>query len=135
MAIALTDAFAAAHTQSITHRDLKPANIMVTAEGRIEVLDFGLAVVLQSSNASQLPTKTAQRDLVVGTPLYMSPEQAEGTPLDARSDIFSLGLVFYEMLQTGQRAFGGFSHGSGICTLDSAGHAPARDDGPSGRSA
>ena len=111
IAIPLADAVAAAHQEGITHRDLKPDNVMESDDGRIKVLDFGLAkpqaAMGSSARDSDLPTaQRTQEGRILGTFAYMSPEQAEGKPLDARSDIFSLGVLFYEML-TGQRPFRG----------------------------
>jgi serine/threonine protein kinase/tetratricopeptide (TPR) repeat protein len=111
LAMPLADALAAAHQKQITHRDLKPANVMVAADGRVKVLDFGLAVAQQrGSDRAELataPQLTAPGTLI-GTVPYMSPEQLEGTALDHRTDLFSLGVMFYEML-TGVRPFGGTS--------------------------
>jgi len=111
IAIPLADAVAAAHQEGITHRDLKPDNMMVGEDGRIKVLDFGLAKPTSGfagvGSESDAPTaaKTAA-GVILGTVNYMSPEQAQGKTVDARSDIFSLGVVFYEML-TGVRPFRG----------------------------
>ncbi len=119
VAIPLADAVAAAHQQGITHRDLKPANVMISDAGRIKVLDFGLAkaVVGDGSRHTQPPTQTAtQAGHTVGTPAYMSPEQAQGEPVDTRSDIFSLGIVFYEML-TGRRPFDGSNPASVLSSI------------------
>ncbi len=102
-------AVAAAHEKGITHRDLKPGNVMVSAQGRVRVLDFGLAKVSVPSadpEATELPTLAlTQEGLMVGTVPYMSPEQAMGKPVDTRSDIFTLGVILYEMV-TGFRPFG-----------------------------
>ncbi len=110
IAIPLADAVSAAHEQGITHRDLKPDNIMVTEEGQLKVLDFGLAKPespLGARAGSESPTELRTREgSIAGTIHYMSPEQAEGKVVDPRSDIFSLGILYYEML-TGSRPFTG----------------------------
>jgi len=110
IAIPLADAVGTAHQRGITHRDLKPANVMVAADGRVKVLDFGLAKLREElSQAAQaaMPTQELTGEgRILGTVAYMSPEQAEGKPVDPRSDVFSLGVVLYE-LATGQRPFTG----------------------------
>jgi TolB-like protein len=113
LALPLAEALTAAHQKHITHRDLKPANVMVAADGRVKVLDFGLARMEAPAGADD-QTLAATRALlthegtVVGTMPYMSPEQIEGRPIDARSDLFSLGVMFFEML-VGVRPFDGAS--------------------------
>src|ERR1039458_2475131 len=104
-------ALEAAHLKSIIHRDLKPANILVTKDGIVKLLDFGLAKQSADSAAAGDQTQTlglTQAGTIIGTPAYMSPEQAEGRPAEARSDLFSFGAVFYEML-AGRRPFSGNS--------------------------
>lgn len=107
--IQITDAMAEAHARGIIHRDLKPGNIMVSNKGHVKILDFGLARIDRTATpeASAAPTMTkTDSGVVMGTVAYMSPEQALGKVVDHRSDIFSMGVVFYEMT-TGRRPFSG----------------------------
>ncbi len=104
------DAIAKAHSASILHRDIKPGNLIVTNDGCVKVLDFGLAKLeRQPAHCDERTTASAaitDDGVIVGTPAYMSPEQAEGRPLDSRSDVFSFGSMLYEMA-TGRRPFQG----------------------------
>jgi len=107
VAVQIADGLAAAHDAGLVHRDLKPENVMVTSDGRVKILDFGIAKIERRDNArtgnEQLPTETAN-GLLTGTAAYMSPEQARGRSVDFRSDQFAFGLVLYEMT-AGARAF------------------------------
>ena len=114
LAIQLAQGLAAAHGKGVVHRDLKPENLWITLEGRLKILDFGLAKQLgmvDPGSNSFLPTEAfsgghaTEKGMILGTMDYMSPEQVRGEPVDARADIFSFGLVLFEML-TGRRAFG-----------------------------
>jgi eukaryotic-like serine/threonine-protein kinase len=110
--IQIADALAKAHSARIVHRDLKPSNITVTNDDRVKVLDFGIAKLLDMADADQdvAATKMAltEEGVLIGTTSYMSPEQAEGRPVDSRSDVFSLGAILYE-LASGEKAFTGHS--------------------------
>ncbi len=110
----IAEALEAAHEKGIVHRDLKPANVVVSAEGRVKLLDFGLAKAFENENGSSpeishSPTLTARATaagVILGTAAYMSPEQARGKPVDKRADVWAFGVVLFEML-TGKRLFQG----------------------------
>jgi Tol biopolymer transport system component/tRNA A-37 threonylcarbamoyl transferase component Bud32 len=109
LATQLSDALHAAHTRGIVHRDLKPANVMLARDGTLKVLDFGLSKVGIETSGIEWKTETLTADSrLVGTAPYMAPEQIEGQPIDARGDIFALGVMLFEMA-TGTRPFAGQS--------------------------
>ena len=112
----IADGMSSAHARGIVHRDLKPSNVRIAPDGRVKILDLGLAKMV-TADANAVPEHEAPEDAetmaaetregtVVGTPAYMSPEQAVGAPVDARTDVWAFGAVLFEML-SGRRAFPG----------------------------
>ncbi len=134
LAIPISDALAAAQDKGITHRDLKPANIMVNDQGRVKVLDFGLAKLYDQAGGeldAEEPTQAlTQEGLAVGTVPYMSPEQVRGDNVDHRTDIFSLGIILYEMV-AGQRPFQGQSSADLVSSILRDKPAPVTDSNAS----
>jgi CHASE2 domain-containing sensor protein/predicted Ser/Thr protein kinase len=114
----VAEALAYAHARGVVHRDIKPANIMLLGDGRVKVLDFGIARIRDAAR-----TRTG---IVMGTPGYMSPEQVAGKRVDDRSDLFSLGIVFYELL-SGQRPFPGESLATVMARIARTPHTPLRE--------
>ena len=137
LAIQIADALDAAHSQGIIHRDIKPGNIFVTRRGQVKVLDFGLAKLIARGAAARDATEVSQASdeplsivgIISGTPSYMSPEQIRGDDLDTRADVFSLGLLLYEMA-TGKKAFAGSTGGVIIEAILSRSPEPVRSLNP-----
>jgi serine/threonine protein kinase/Tfp pilus assembly protein PilF len=136
LGIQIAEALDAAHAKGIIHRDIKPANIFVTKRGQAKVLDFGLAKLVPPGVAradpdfrGEVPGSTSIVGIISGTPSYMSPEQVRGDDLDPRTDIFSLGLLLYEMA-TGRQAFSGSTGGMIIEAVLTRSPVPARSINP-----
>lgn len=121
--IEMADALEAVHRHGVIHRDVKPSNVMITREGRVKLLDFGIAKATRASDMATTDMCLTIEGTVVGTPAYMSPEQLRGEALDARSDVFSLGVVLYETAE-GKRPF---ERGNPLATVS----AILMDDPPS----